>query len=282
MPKPIEFGKKALKKTIDSAHQFDTDAHNVNGLADESAQNKPGARRTRSKSISFDSETRPSNGLINREFGQMDRSANQSNRCPVYTDGFLNLEQLADDTGAIDFTKPKISSSSPNSVMVSGQNNMTFVLENVSFNTEVEVVTLAETTPSNNESGTNALANYISVRSYEERLAYLARANAIKSDRIRELMQERDNLTDQLETTHNLNLVLTQTVDACRAHENFLPNDQTKKIEDLERGIAVLNDRVDGLNRRNFVLLAENTKLKTSIQSYSKNVLSEHNYNLCE
>lgn len=124
------------------------------------------------------------------------------------------------------------------------------------------------------------------VRSYEDRIESLISSNKSKISRIKELLADRINLNTQIEDLHRINHSLTVTVDMFRADaENEDPMDGTtnklhEQINQLEAEIDVFRGRVERLNRQIFILKDENTKLKSVMSTHSKQVLSEHNYNL--
>lgn len=109
-----------------------------------------------------------------------------------------------------------------------------------------------------------------------------------KINRIKELLAERGVLSAQLEDSHRINRSLTATIDMFRAQdENDEPLDgnavATKyqdQIDKLKDEVHILRDRISRLNNQNFALKEENKKMKLSLITHSKKVLSEHNYNM--
>ena len=123
---------------------------------------------------------------------------------------------------------------------------------------------------------------------FENRIESLIQSNRSKIGRIKELLSERQTLLSQIEDLHRINHSLTQTVDLFRAEdENGDPlkaSDEAIKWQEetkqLKVKVGLLRDRLDRSNRQNFVLKEENEKMKATLSSYSKKVLTEHNYNL--
>lgn len=214
----------------------------------------PAARRQRSKTVSFDLPMSPGSSSEERVDVQAHPSSLSNNP-----------------------------SATSNNNMLNGPPNLSYLNEqhqNVSFDMEVEVATSnnGEEFGTHYDSDNNNDLDVVamgSVQDIVDRMVYLSRANQTKSNRIQELINDRNFVVKRLETAHNMNLMLTQTVDEYRANENVQPINQAAQQE-----IGGLRERIEDLNRINFDLSAENTKLKTVVRSYSKKVLAEHNYNL--
>lgn len=110
---------------------------------------------------------------------------------------------------------------------------------------------------------------------YENRIASLVESNKAKIIRIKDLLGERAQLSEQVENLHRINFSLAETVDLYRADENNVPsaNDARMEIEQLNDENGALRGRVERLTK-------ENDALKSYFKTHSKQVLSEHNYNL--
>lgn len=121
------------------------------------------------------------------------------------------------------------------------------------------------------------------VLGYENRIESLIQSNKSKITRIKELLAERQLLLAQVEDLHRINRSLTSTVDMyLEQDENDGPNGNKseEQINQLKDQLVVLRGRLDRSNNQNFILKAENEKLKAALGTHSKKVQSEHNYNL--
>lgn len=117
---------------------------------------------------------------------------------------------------------------------------------------------------------------------YEARIKSLIESNHAKIDRIKELIAEKSSLLQNIDTLHNINFSMAATIDAFRADGNNdenMPRNETK-IAQLEKEIDALLLRIDRVNRDYFDMIAENERMKTILNTYSKKVLAEHNYNM--
>lgn len=118
-------------------------------------------------------------------------------------------------------------------------------------------------------------------QAYETRLKNLVASNHTKVNRIKDLIAEKSNLLKEINTLHNMNRAMAETIDVFRADDN----DENaahyeERIGKLEDEIDSLRQRIDRANRDKFDLIAENEQMKICISTYSKNVLAEHNYNM--
>lgn len=75
---------------------------------------------------------------------------------------------------------------------------------------------------------------------------------------------------------------MAQTIDEYRANDENAPppNDHSAQIEQLKSENKILKERIKRLDHEYFCMAAENDKLKSAVETYSENVLQEHNYNL--
>lgn len=222
---------------------------------------EPAGRRSRSKSVSFDHinvdltpspvmSTSNRNAVYNNGLEQSDTSSNMENPIDLCMKPCIANRESGTFVRKNEYSFP----------LTSGVANMSLNMAMVQHEVELEK---------------DEPVDFIS--SLENRIDHLFRSNTAKSDRIQELIKERNFLAKQLQTAHRLNLTLTNTIDTYQADENRAPN---ANVQELEREIVALQTRVDCLNRTNFDLTNENEKLKTSTNSYAKGVLAEHNYNL--
>lgn len=111
------------------------------------------------------------------------------------------------------------------------------------------------------------------ILAYENRIESLVNANKAKIMRIKQLVEERDGFLHEIETTHRINHSLAETVDMYR--ENQDPSN-----EEIMGEIERLRNRIVNLNRQIFELKEENKRFKSCLDSHSKKVLGEHNYNM--
>lgn len=121
---------------------------------------------------------------------------------------------------------------------------------------------------------------------YENRMESLVVSNEKKIARIKVLMAERDSMESQIKTLHAINRSLAATVDEYNSSSTQSGNgdeqvaDVKAEIANIKGENANLRTRNQRLNAENFQLRSNNENLMACVDTYSKNVLSEHNYNM--
>lgn len=141
---------------------------------------------------------------------------------------------------------------------------------------------------SGNSTAANDFLSSGQILGYENRINSLVSANQTKVRRIKDLLDERAGLLNEIQNAHRINRLLTETVDMYREQDENNPplngnhgmRKQQQQSDRHQNDTIALRDRIRDLNRQNFELMEENTKLKEAIGTYSTKVLSEHNYNL--
>lgn len=121
---------------------------------------------------------------------------------------------------------------------------------------------------------------------YENRIEGLVDSNRSKIVRIKELAAERNILLGEIDTLHRINRSLAATVDAYNEASTEPENGREEvaqmqaEIKKLQDEVNKLRARVQRLNKENFELRTNNGKLKAYLDTHSKQVLNEHNYNM--
>lgn len=153
--------------------------------------------------------------------------------------------------------------------------------QNDSFNDVgyyVDVTTSQNNNPnSNNTDGTNALSSDEKT-AYELRIKNLVDSNRAKINRILELQADRSGLMAQNESLDRVNRILAKTIDDITDEDNVSESNNGAQIRHLENEIGILQGRVDTLNRENNGLRSVNDHFKSCLESFGRQVLSEHNY----
>lgn len=113
------------------------------------------------------------------------------------------------------------------------------------------------------------------IRDMEARIESLVQSNKSKINRIKLLLDERNQLMEQIETMNRLNYLLTEAVDLYRAEDE---NNAKKDAGELKAENDALSVRISRLNQTIFDLKEENKKLKDVVATHSARVMGEHNY----
>lgn len=114
---------------------------------------------------------------------------------------------------------------------------------------------------------------------YDSRINSLIESNRLKIDRIKQLVADKSALLKDIDTAHNMNRSMAESIVAFRA-EDGISADIEANVAELKSEIDSLRLRVDRANRENFDLIAENARMKSVFETYSKKVLKEHSYNI--
>lgn len=170
--------------------------------------------------------------------------------------------------------------------------SQSLVISDVPIDLSVQIPAAHQSISVPNAAGTN-LPNVSSIKSsaqlasdiqlaYENRIENLVQSNFGKINRIKELIAENRTWREQVDTLNRINQSLAATVDAFVAESN--PSDSVSEAAaqnaKFKNEIEYLRGRVNRLNRENFDLRSTNESLKSSLDTHSKQILGEHNYNL--
>lgn len=95
-------------------------------------------------------------------------------------------------------------------------------------------------------------------------------------------MGENKAMRQQIDVLHKINKSLAETVDSFVADANQHVNvsEAAATITKLKNEVEILSGRVSRLNRQNFDLRSTNERLKNSLNTHTKQILGEHNYNM--
>lgn len=115
---------------------------------------------------------------------------------------------------------------------------------------------------------------------FETRINDLVAANKAKVNRIKLLVAEKSALLKEIDTLHNMNRSMAETIDAFRAEGNNGESVAHYEVQigQLKSDNDTLRQRIDRINRDRFDLIAQHELLKTCVQTYTEKVLDEHNY----
>lgn len=137
------------------------------------------------------------------------------------------------------------------------------------------------------EQGEHSVASYVDIETqpmiqttFETRIKDLVASNRAKVNRIKLLVSENSALLKEVDTLHNINRSMAETIDAFRADGYNDENTAHYEAQITQLGSEndTLRQRIDSTNRAHFDLIAQHEVLKSCVETYTKNVFSEHNY----